>query len=76
MLPVSGSEDVFAFERSKDDDKTFVVLANLGNQEANIQIDTLISDRNFTDIYSGQNVTLEDKFTVGAFEYKILKEDN
>ena len=75
MLPVSGSDNVFAFERSNDEE-TFVIVANLGREGVDIQIDTLISDKNFTDIYSGENVTLEDKFTVGAFEYKVLKEDN
>ncbi len=75
MLPVFESKNVFAFERSNDKE-TFVVLANLSNEEVEFQLDNTFLKREFVDIFSDEKINLTEIVTLKNYGYKILKESN
>ncbi len=73
LLPVIGSENVFAFERANDDE-LFVILANLSDEKVEFKLDDRYSGRDFIDYFSEDEMDLTKTTHMKGYEYKILAE--
>jgi glycosidase len=79
LIPISKerNENIFAFERHKDDNQVMVFL-NLSNTNQQFNIDKEMFSSDFTDVFSGKkmNISVGYRFDLKPWGYFVLSNSN
>lgn len=73
MIRINTNDDnkVFAFVREKNEDKVFVVL-NISDEKMNVVFDGDMFTGNYTDVFSEEDITIEENFNVDMVPWDYL----
>jgi glycosidase len=74
ILKIKKAPTVFAFIRENEAEK-MLVLANLGDKKAEFKLDKDISDSDYIDAFSQDEVDVSKPIKLKSFEYMVLLED-
>jgi len=72
-LKVESSDNIFAFERSRDDE-LYIVIANLGGDKESVKMNDY-SKSLFSDILTGDDYGFDKSLKLKPYEYLILREN-
>lgn len=72
-VPTNNDERIFAFKREKDDNRVIVIL-NLSNAPADVQLKDPSLNELYRDVFSGMNMLIADnvQYSMPAWGYMIL----
>ncbi len=72
-VPTESSGQTYAYKRVKGDDEVFVIL-NFEDSEQDISFPNLDNSVNYTDVFSGENITVDSEgVTLEAHSYLVLE---
>jgi len=72
-VPTESSGQTYAYKRVKGDDEVFVIL-NFEGSEQDISFPNLDNSVNYTDVFSGENITVDSEgVTLEAHSYLVLE---
>lgn len=73
VLQVTGSENVFAFVREKENNKIFVII-NMSNGVKSVNINNDLITGNYIDLFQNQNISIDSTatFSLQPWEYHVF----